>query len=139
MIKKTYRHFQEFINYIILKSVIKRKINNLSVVHDPLGVGWDASVHSGVERVSASEAPGGDADDHVGVMRQGTSRVSLAGVLAADVQDASAQHSVSNVGPILVARLSLQVGVALGAKFLVDDVHVHVLELFGTAASLLQW
>lgn len=60
-------------------------------------------------------------------MGQRAAGVALASVLAADVEDASAKHGRGDVGPAGEARLGLQLGVALGADFLVDEVDVHVL------------
>lgn len=62
----------------------------------------------------------------------------LAGVLAADVLDAGAQHVSGDIGPVGETGLRLQPGVLGRAPLLVDDVDVHVLKLLGGGAARLE-
>lgn len=88
--------------------------------------------------MSAAHAPGGDSHHDVSRQGEGTAGVSLASVLAADVEDASAQHVVGHIRPGAVAGLGLQVGVALDAQLLVHGEHFHALEDGGGWAARLE-
>ena len=76
--------------------------------------------------MSALEAPGGYTDDDVPEVSEGTTRVSLASILPADVQDTSAHHTIVDIRIVFVPWLSLQVSIPLSTHLLVDDVDVDV-------------
>ena len=105
-------------------------INPLRISDDPVAVLRDASVDTRIVGISALEAPRDNTDDDVLVLSEGTTGVSLASVLAADVQDTGAQHVFGDVRPVLVTRLGLQVSVTRSTQILVDGVDVNVLQLF---------
>uniref|UniRef100_A0A2H1V915 SFRICE_013570 n=1 Tax=Spodoptera frugiperda TaxID=7108 RepID=A0A2H1V915_SPOFR len=82
-----------------------------------------------VQWMSTFKSPRRYTNDDIIIVSERTSRVSLAGVLASDVQDTSAQHVVGDVRPAPEAWLGLQIGVALSTQLLVYDFHINMHEL----------
>lgn len=89
--------------------------------------------------MAAIKSPRCNSNDDVSVVGEGSTRVSLTGVLAAHIQDPGAHHAFVNVWPILVTRLSLEVSVTSCTLFLVDDVHVDMQQLLRMRAVSLQY
>ncbi|CAG9129028.1 unnamed protein product, partial [Plutella xylostella] len=95
---------------------------------NPVANGSDIRVHSRVQSLCTPFSPRGDSNYDVVIQYDGTTGVSLATVLAADVEDSTAEHVVSDVRqlepwwPLLVEE-----PVAFGTNLLVDFVHLDFL------------
>ncbi|CAG9123201.1 unnamed protein product, partial [Plutella xylostella] len=99
---------------------------------DPVGVGRHPGVDTGEGGITTLVAPRRDTNDDVLLNHHGATLVSIAEVLAALVQDTSADHSRGDLGLLGVSvGLVLQLGVALGAGLLVDDLDLHALQDVG--------
>ncbi|KAF9418737.1 hypothetical protein HW555_004565 [Spodoptera exigua] len=104
-------------------------LNVNSSSHNPVSVMRNASTDSWVEGMTATKSPRCDTDNKISVMGQGTTRVTLAGVLATHIQFPRAQHAFVNVWPFLITRLSLEIGITSSTNFLVDDVNMDMQQL----------
>jgi len=92
---------------------------------DPVLVHGDISVDAWVLLVSAADAPRGGAD-HLAAVDNWSAGVTLAGVLAADIENTSAEHALENRAVVVVSIVADRV---------LDNVYVNALELVGVVCD----
>ena len=86
--------------------------------YDPVLVHGDVSVDTWVLLVSAANAPRGGAN-HLAVVDNWSAGIALAGVLAADIKDARAEHAAEDRAVVVVSVVADRVS---------DDVDTHTFE-----------
>ena len=92
---------------------------------DPVLVQCDISVDAWVLLVSTADSPRGGAN-HLVVVDNWSAGVTLAGVLAADIEDTSAEHALEDRAVVVVSIVADRV---------LDNVYVNALELVGVVCD----